>query len=173
MDLGLAAELRIVPLFSIQAEAVFTWDNAPLWQYTLNDNQKDVDRYTQKLTGLTLQFPLMAKLNFYPGKFRLSPFFGGYFIVPLGEMKMDSPRDEKKSYSYSVSLPLGLLGGLSASYPMGPGLIFADLRYVADLGEPELQGGSEIETYRRHMITVSFGYEFGLIKKQQNAGSSK
>jgi hypothetical protein len=110
----------------------------------------------------------MARLNFYPGKFRVSPFFGAYVILPLGEMKIrsDSPRgDGEESLPYSLSPPLGLLGGLSIGFPLRTGIIFADIRYTADLAEPELEN-SEITSYRRHMMTLSFGYEFGLLKKK-------
>ena len=107
----------------------------------------------------------MAKLNFYPGKFRISPFFGGYVFLPLGKIKTGSPVDEEESFSCSLSPPLGLLGGVSAGLPLGPGMIFADIRYSADLTEPELKDSGGIDTYRRHGMTLSFGYEFGLFKK--------
>ncbi|MDR2051799.1 MAG: PorT family protein [Treponema sp.] len=166
LDAGLQASVQIVPAFSIQVEALFTWDDASKWLYALNPNGVDLDRHTRTFTGLSLQFPFMAKLNFYPGKFRVSPFFGGYFILPLGEIKTDSPIDEEESFSYSLSPPLGLLGGFSVGFPLGPGMIFADIRYAADLAEPELKDSGGIKTYRRHMAALSFGYEFGLFKKR-------
>ncbi|MDR1353053.1 MAG: outer membrane beta-barrel protein [Treponema sp.] len=164
LEAGIQASLQIVSFFSIQAEAVFTWDNASKWQYSYINS--DLDRYTRTFTGFSLQFPLMAKLNFYPGKFRVSPFFGGYFILPLGKIKTDSPQDdEESSFSYSFSPPLGLLGGISVGFPLGPGMIFADIRYSADLAEPELKDSGGIDTYRRHGAALSFGYEFGFFKK--------
>ncbi|MDR2047854.1 MAG: hypothetical protein LBP69_00215 [Treponema sp.] len=165
LEAGIQASLQIVSFFSIQAEAIFTWDNASVWQYTLNTNGRDLDRYTRRFTGLSLHFPLVAKLNFYPGKFRVSPFFGGYFLLPLGEIKTDSPIDEEESFEYSLSPPFGLLGGLSAGFPLGPGTIFADIRYAADLSGPELKDSGGISAYRRHGAALSFGYEFGLFKK--------
>jgi hypothetical protein len=172
LDAGIQVCLQIVPIFSIQAEAIFTWDNASKWQYALNSNDLELDRYTRQFTGLSLHFPLVAKLNFYPGKFRVSPFFGGYFILPLGEMKTSSYQDEEKSFGYSVSPPLGLLGGISVGFPLGPGIIFADIRYSADLAEPELKDSGGISTYRRQGAALSFGYEFGLFKKGKT-GSAK
>jgi hypothetical protein len=114
----------------------------------------------------------VAKLNFYPGKFRISPFFGGYLLLPLGEMKTSSPYEGEESFSYSVSPPIGLLGGISAAFPAGPGMFFADIRYSADLAEPELKDSGGISTYRRHGAALSFGYEFGLFKKGKT-GSAK
>jgi hypothetical protein len=164
-EAGIQVSLQIVSFFSIQAEAVFTWDSASVWQYALNSNGLDLDRYTRKFDGFSLHFPLVAKLNFYPGKFRVSPFFGGYLFLPLGEMKTDSPIDEEESFAYSLTPPVGLLGGLSVGFPLGPGMIFADIRCSADLAEPDLKDSGGITTYRRHGFALSFGYEFGLFKK--------
>jgi hypothetical protein len=162
LNTAVQATVEIVPLFSVQAEALFTWDHGSLWQYEFINNV--TDRYQYTFTTLSLQFPLLAKLNFYPGKFRVSPFLGAYVIVPLGTIKT-AHHNETASYDYAYSPPLGLLGGLSVEFPLGPGLIFADLRYSADLGEIELQGGN-METYTRHTAALSLGYEFGLFKKR-------
>jgi hypothetical protein len=164
--MAIQASLQIVPVFSIQAEVVFTWDNATVWQYASNPvDADDVDRYTRKFSGLSLQFPLTAKLNLYPGAFRVSPFFGAYVLLPLGNMKTSSPLDQSRSFSTSLSSYLGLLGGFNAAYPLNSGYIFADIRYAADLGEPKLKN-SGIKTYRRHSMSITLGYEFGLLKKQ-------
>jgi hypothetical protein len=166
LDAAIQGTLQIVPLFSIQAEAVFNWDNATVWQYASNPvNANDVDRYTREFSGFSLQFPIMAKLNFYPGTFRISPFFGTYVLVPLGDIKTSSPLDRTKSFSPTYSSYMGLLGGLNAAYPLSSGYIFVDIRYSADLGEPEL-GNSDIKTYRRHSMSICLGYEFGLFKKR-------
>jgi hypothetical protein len=166
LDMGIQARVQIIPVFSIQAEAIFTWDNASVWLYAPNSSGDDLDRYTREFSGFSLQFPLTAMLNFYPGKFRVSPFFGGYLLLPLGELKTSSPKDNDSSFSYSISPPFGLLGGVSAGLPLGPGTIFADIRYAADLGEPELEDGGGIKTYRRNMVSLSIGYEFGFFEKR-------
>jgi hypothetical protein len=169
LNAALQATVEIVPLFSVQAEAVFTWDHGSLWQYEFLNN--DLSSYQYTFKSLSLQFPLLAKLNFYPGKFRVSPFLGAYAILSLGEMETDD-HGRQTSYDYSYSPPLGLLGGVSAEFPLGPGFIFADLRYSADLGSPDLQDG-DVETYTRHTATLSVGYEFGFFKKRQKTGSAQ
>ncbi|MDR1443304.1 MAG: PorT family protein [Treponema sp.] len=172
LELGILADIRIVPLFSIQTELDVTWDRAAVWKYSANEAQNDLERYTRHFESFSLQFPFLAKLNFYPGKFRVSPFLGPYVILPLGKMKTSRPRYEEESSAASFSPALGVLGGLSLSYPLGPGMIFADLRYAADLGEPNLPEIGITETYRRHMVSLSMGFEFGLIRKQPG-GSAK
>jgi hypothetical protein len=166
LNVAVQAEVELVPFFSVQAEAVFAWDNGSLWQY-----DDDLTSYQLKFRAPLLQFPLLAKLNFYPGKFRVSPFAGAYVILPLGKMETDNRGDEA-SYDYSFSPPLGLLGGLSVAFPLGPGWIFADLRYAADLSNPELKNG-DLETYTRHTAALSLGYEFGLFDKRQRTGSAR
>jgi hypothetical protein len=164
LNAAFQAAAEIVPLFSIQAEALFSWDNGSRWEYEYVSGDNKLRDYQQLFSGYSLQFPLLAKLNFYPGKFRISPFAGAYLILPLGKMETDN-RGEEASYDYSYDLPLGLLGGLSVAFPLGPGLLFFDVRYAADLSEPELKGGDP-KTYTRHTATLSLGYEFGLLKKR-------
>jgi hypothetical protein len=165
LDAAVQVNLLIVPLFSVQAEAVFTWDNASVWQYARNPNGVDLDRYTRWFRGFSLQFPLTARLNFYPGKFRLSPFLGGYVLLPLGNMKTGSALDGELSFSRPIPSSLGLLGGLSAAYPFGSGILFVDVRFAADLSEQELRD-SGLKTFRRNALSISLGYEFGFFKKQ-------
>jgi hypothetical protein len=169
LDLGIQASVQIVPAFSIQAEMVFTWDNAPVWNYFYVPERNDVDRYTRQYSSFSLQFPLVAKLNFYPGAFRVSPFFGGYVLLSPGDMNVDSARDAEKSYAYSISPPFGLLGGIVVALPVRSGMLFLDLRYAGDLGEPELQDSGGLSAYQRNMLSISIGYEFGFFKKTGSA----
>jgi hypothetical protein len=171
LNVAVQAAVEILPLFSVQAEAIFAWDHGSLWQYEYIKSENDIISYQHKFKALSFQFPLLAKLNFYPGKFRISPFLGAYAIVPLGEMET-TIGDETSSHPYSSSLPLGLLGGLSVEFPLGPGLIFTDLRYSVDLGESELRDGNG-ETYIRHTAALSLGYEFSFFKKRQKTGSAQ
>lgn len=170
LDAGFQAGVQIVPLFTVQAEMVFTWDNASVWFYALNPNGLDVDRHSREFQGFSLQIPLTAKLNFYPGKFRVSPFLGAYVLLPLGKMTIKDPLAGEESVPYSFSPPLGILGGVSAAFPAGPGMFFVDLRYSADLGLAEAEGRGD--TYRRGSVALCAGYEWGFIRKSQT-GSVK
>jgi hypothetical protein len=167
MDVGFQVSLQIVPLFSLQAELVFTWDKASVWFYIWNAAKNDVDGHTRQFTGASFHIPLTAKLNFYPGKFRVSPFLGCYFPIALGKMTVNDSLAGERAFSYAFSPPLGILGGLSAAFPLGPGMIFADVRYAADLAEPELRDGGGVNTFRRHRLVISAGYEFGFFEKQR------
>jgi hypothetical protein len=164
LDLAFQANLRLLSFLSVQAEAVFTWDNASLWAY-----QSNLVRYTHDYTSFSLQFPVLVKLDLYPGIFKISPFLGLYYLVPLGSLKVsNSLDDETHSLSYRISPPLGFVGGLSGSLKLGPGAIIADLRYAADFGTLEARNGSAGE-FRRSMISLTLGYELGFFSRKGGA----
>ncbi|MDR2079996.1 MAG: hypothetical protein LBP74_09780 [Treponema sp.] len=161
LDLAFQANLRVLPFLSVQAEAVFTWDNASLWAY-----QSGSVRYTNDYTAFSLQFPLLVKLDLYPGIFKISPFVGLYCMAPLGRLGVSTSQDrnrEKRSYRFSP--PLGFVGGLSGALKLGPGAIIADLRYAADFGDLEAKNGTT-EEFRRSMISLTLGYELGFLTRK-------
>jgi hypothetical protein len=165
LDTAVQAAVQVLPFLSIQGELIFTWDRASRWDY-FHAVSGERDRFTWDYTSFSLMFPLMAKLNFYTGKFRISPFLGLYFMVPLGDIQIsESLTDGEESSSYQYSPPVGLLGGLSGAMKLGPGMIFADLRYAADLGKVDPAGG-DIKTYLRSMGSLTFGYEWAFFVKK-------
>ncbi|MDR1238877.1 MAG: PorT family protein [Treponema sp.] len=168
LDAGFQAGVQISPRLSLQAEINLVLDSASMWLYALNAGKNDVDSYTRQFTGLSLQFPFMAKLHFYPANFRVSPFLGLSLLAPLGKITVNDVFAGKNSFAWSYAPPpLGILGGLNVSFFAGPGIFFADLRVTADLGKPALQDAGGIDTYRRYKLIISAGYEFGFFKKQQ------
>ncbi|MDR2629666.1 MAG: hypothetical protein LBC60_01940 [Spirochaetaceae bacterium] len=167
LDTAIQVNLRLLPFLSVQGELIFTWDNASYWNYTRVSGV--TDRYTQDYTAFSMQFPLLVRFDFYPGKFRLSPFFGPYFVAALGNLKTSNSLDNRaQSWAYRVSPPMGLSLGLNGGRELGPGVLFLDLRYGVDLGEPEVRSG-DLKTYRRSMISLTIGYEFGFIDKQRES----
>jgi hypothetical protein len=163
LDIALQANVQLLSFLSLQTEMVFTWDNASLWAYTGTIAAND--RYTRDYTSFSFQFPFIVKFDFYPGSFRLSPFAGLYGFVPLGKLEASvSMSNDKQSLSYQVSPSMGLLGGLAGAMKFGPGMIIADLRYAADLGDFEA-GGAKI--FRRNMASLTVGYELGFFTKKK------
>jgi hypothetical protein len=165
LDTALQATLRLLPFLSIQGEVIFTWDNASYWNYTRISGI--TDRYSQDYTSFSLQFPLLVRLDLYAGQFRVSPFLGAYFLAALGNLRTTNSLDNQDlSWTYRVSPPVGLSGGLNVGRKLGPGILSIDLRYGIDLGEPEVQSGN-LKTYQRSMVSLSIGYELGFIDKQR------
>jgi hypothetical protein len=163
LDIALQANVQILSFLSLQVEAVFTWDNASLWAY--EGTVAAYDRYTKDYTAFSFQLPFIVKYDFYPGVFRLSPFAGVYYLLPLGKLETsDSRNNNKDSLSYKVSPSAGFLGGLSGAMKFGPGMIIADLRYAADLGDFEARGTN---IFSRSMVSFTVGYELGFFTKQK------
>ncbi|MDR1909694.1 MAG: hypothetical protein LBQ35_07255 [Spirochaetaceae bacterium] len=166
LDLAFQASLPVLPFLNVQAEAVITWDNASVfkWRQAYSGGESIVERYSREYDSFSLQFPLMARFNLYPGKFRISPFLGMYFFLPLGKLTETSSLNsiDESFLSYRYSLPLGILGGLNGAMKLGPGMILADLRYTIDLGEPEPPEGA---VYRRSMLSLTLGYEWGFFTR--------
>jgi hypothetical protein len=163
LDLALEARVQVLAFLSIQAELMFTWDNASLWAYRGTPHL----RYTKDYRSFSFRIPLVVKYDFYPGRFRLSPFIGAYCVLPLGKLEASNSLDNsRQSLSYELSSPLGLLGGLSGALQFGPGVIIADLRYAADLGEFKGRD-TAMEKFRRSMVSFTVGYEFGFFPKKK------
>jgi hypothetical protein len=169
LDAALYAALQIIPRLSVQGEVIFTWDRASSWDYIGGPTARNIDRYAREYSSFSLSFPLTVSWDFYPGRFRLSPFGGLYFFLPLGKMKIASSlAGTEESLAYRVSPPLGLLGGLAAGLKLGPGMLVADLRYAIDLGAPEVRD-RDMDTYRRSMISFSLGYEWAFFTRKEGA----
>jgi hypothetical protein len=165
MDAGLQVNVRLLSFLSLQAEAVFTWDKASVWSYRAGTGAEV--RYANDYQALFFQFPLVVKFDLYPGRFKISPFFGAYYVLPLGKLEAsNSLNADRQSLGYRVSPPAGLLGGVSGALGLGPGALIADIRYAADLGDLEAREGT-IHQFRRSMISVTLGYELGFIAKKR------
>jgi hypothetical protein len=158
MDVALQANFRALPFLSVQAEMVWTWDDLSLEEYIPSGSSYIIS--ARDHTSFSFRFPLLLRLDFYPRSFRVSPFFGFYYFQPLGKLTVNDSRG-KRQVSWKASPPIGLTGGLSVGRKAGPGIVFADLRWDIDLGETEPDG--DIPAYRRSMITLSVGYEFGFL----------
>jgi hypothetical protein len=106
-DTAIQANLPLLPFLSIQGEVIFTRDNASRKNFIRNSGGQ-IEEYTQNYTSFFLQVPLLLRLNFYPGKFRVSPFFGLYYIAALGHIQIeDHPDNQRKSWTTGYFRPLG------------------------------------------------------------------
>jgi hypothetical protein len=84
---------------------------------------------------------------------------GGFVSFPLGQTDMgDSFRDT--SSSFDAGCVFGLAAGGSAGIRLGPGNLFADFRYMADIGNTTTTGGEAL--YNRGMVMFGLGYEIAL-----------
>jgi hypothetical protein len=161
---GLFVSVFLNSLLSFQAEMDFTFDNLV---YRGIDDTGGAGEYTpvyanEKFTAYSLMFPLLAKVNFRPGNFRLAPFAGIYAFLPLGKAPYRKNPGEEDSFSWSAAAPLGYTVGLEAATKFGPGLIIGDIRYAGDFGTITIHNDEDI-AYRRGGVSFTLGYAFGFI----------
>jgi hypothetical protein len=162
---GVWGSLRLNSLFALQGEVLFTEDTlvyrgldpAGITTYVLAN---------KKYTSYSLMFPLLARVNFRPGLFRLSPMAGLYAAAPLGKTRYHKGKEGTVDYSWSFSVPLGFIVGFEAARSYGPGSLLAGLRYSRDFGNLKIKDRSGTR-YGRDMVTLYMGYEFGFMDRNK------
>ena len=160
---ALMLEFRPFRFLSLQTEAIFNYDIFELGRQQTGQTDLTTDRFT----GMTLRFPLLIKVPLEFGIFTPSIFAGAYWVMPLGKINATVAGGERAAASMWMRLPIGLIGGIELSFALGPGEIFADLRYVRDLVSTRLVDGDiGISQYFRQEASVSLGYKFLLWKRR-------
>ncbi|MDR1420023.1 MAG: hypothetical protein LBI86_06590 [Treponema sp.] len=158
---GVVGAVRLSSLFAVQFEIVMTGDTLVYRGLDLLANQYVLAN--QKYTNLSLMFPLLFKVNLWTGPVRLSPLAGFYLAAPLGQTRYRyNPGGEKRSLSWSFSVPMGFTAGIEGAVQYGPGRIFGGARYAGDFGNvtiADFRGTS----FRRHTFSLYLGYEFGFL----------
>ncbi|MDR0623281.1 MAG: hypothetical protein LBG10_02510 [Treponema sp.] len=160
---GLFVSFSLNSLLSLQAELDFTFDNLV---YRGIDDIGGAGEYTpfmgnEKYTAYSLTFPVILKVNFRPGNFRIAPFAGIYAFLPLGDAAFQrNPGGNEDAFSWSAAAPLGYTAGFDAAMKLGPGMLIGDIRYAGDFGTITIQGDEDID-YRRGALSFTLGYAFG------------
>jgi hypothetical protein len=154
---GLVLELRLFRFFGLQAEGNFVYETFEAPGTTTQGDLRPPDSFT----SMSLVFPLLAKAPLSFGDFTLSPYAGAYYVLALWDAeKQAGVSGETESVAVSMELPLGFMAGTEAGFSLGPGELFADLRYGRDLGATVL-GTGEGYQHVRDRINVCLGYKFG------------
>ncbi|MDR1565720.1 MAG: outer membrane beta-barrel protein [Treponema sp.] len=171
---GFSGALRLTGLLSFQLEILLADDTLVYRDLLLTSDPPLI--VTEKFSSLVLTLPLLLKANFRAGLFRLSPLAGFYLALPLGKShyRINNEQD-KESYSWSFSLPLGFTMGFEGAVQYGSGRIFTGLRYSVDFGAASINDavtldGKEVQ-YRRHSFSLYLGYEFGFYDGKKLGGS--
>jgi hypothetical protein len=169
---GLFVSVHLISLFSLQVEADFTFDNLVYRGVTLTGKDgTHIPLENVKYTTYSLMFPLLFKVNFRPGNFRIAPLAGVYAFLPLGDAAYRAqPAGKEGSFSWSANVPLGYTLGVEAAIELGPGILVADIRYAGDLGTVAIHDAGDTTvkdtSYKRRMVSFTLGYAFGFIRKR-------
>jgi hypothetical protein len=156
LEAALHVTCYFLPFLGIQGEAVFTTDYAPFKTYRITGGDSpSLAMYEAPFTSFSLMFPLLLKYTYRKDFFAISPMAGAYFALPLGEMQNEQIKGE-----FSVNPPLGYVLGINLGRKAGPGTLFLDLRWAADIGETVNASSGEF-IYKRSMLSIAVGYEMG------------
>jgi hypothetical protein len=170
---GVSGALRLNSLFSLQLELLLTGDTL-----VYRGLEKDFLE-NEKYSSLSMMIPLIGKMNLRAGPVRLSPLAGFYLTAPLGKTRYHyhyHTGDGDASYSWFWSVPIGFTAGIEGAIRYGPGRIFAGMRYAGDFGkitindDPGFRKHSNTydhTDFRRHSLSLYFGYEFGFLDRKK------
>jgi hypothetical protein len=168
---GIWGSLRLNSLLSLQLELLFSQDNLVyrgLDNVGLDSQGNDIYVMAhEKFSSYSLMFPLVFKLNFRPGLFRVSPMAGIYAAVPLGKARYTRSGGGSVSYPWSFSVPIGITVGVEGARKYGPGFILAGIRYSRDFGDVKIRDRRNVK-YDRDMLSLYLGYEFGFLDRNKN-----
>jgi len=141
-----------VPFFSrfgLQVEGVFNYD-------------MDITNNKQKIPAMTISPTALLKCHIYrQGNMLYSIFAGAYTTFPIS--------DTIKTFAKYQPFPVGLTAGLCFAGKIDPipGLFFIDLRYSRDQFKSNtIVSADRDREFRRSAVTISVGYEFGIITKK-------
>jgi hypothetical protein len=162
---GIWGSLRLNSLLFLQLEVLFSQDNLVNRGLNYMGNYEYFMAHN-KFTTYSLMFPLVFKLNFRPGLFRLSPMAGIYAVVPLGKVRYSYSGGGGESYSWSFSIPMGATIGLEGAREYGSGSLLAGLRYSRSFGNVEIKNVQNTR-YGRDMLSIYLGYEFGFLDRNK------
>jgi hypothetical protein len=162
---GISGALRLSSLLSLQLDLLFSGDTL-VYRGLRQEKDGSFVYYNERLSTAFLTLPLVLKVNFRPGSFRLSPLAGFYAALPLGQTAFrENPGGKEQSYSHSAA-SLGFTAGFEAAMEYGPGMMVAGLRYSGDFNYMAIDYNNPKDTagdtrYRRNIFSVYVGYEFG------------
>ena len=164
LNAAIHASLQIKPLFAIQTEVLYLQDSVDV-DYWLS--------FQNTFKSNSLIIPLMGKMTFRPNNFSIEGFGGVYISIPLGALEygeLDLYSDSGLTNTkQNFNNTFGLLIGGSFGIKAGPGIAFADVRYLYDLNgtKTKIHRAPDSELYRRRKILLSIGYNIGLISKNK------
>jgi hypothetical protein len=144
--------------FTFSLQTVITASEDVAW-FTHQEVVKDADNVWQVPTQVgyssyIMTVPLLFKFSFKPGRFLIGPYVGAYASLPLPD-------------TAAYAAPLGVVLGAELGVRLGPGVLYLDVGYFADLDESQFMGATAEDNvaYRKTTINAALGYSFGIGKR--------
>ncbi|MCL1921507.1 MAG: porin family protein [Kiritimatiellaeota bacterium] len=140
---GLSAEGHFLDFLSLEAGVEIT-----------NDWLLIAGRSNDEYHDFILETPVFIKYVYNPS--------GNYFIGPFAGIKTTvSLRGATKPSLFSW------LAGLQYGVRIGPGFVFVEARYSADLGNSRAKIGFSDQEYKRYMLNLGVGYKYGFFPRER------
>jgi hypothetical protein len=158
LNAAFQASVQLLSFLSVQTEVVFATDFAP-FRWLDKTDPTQISLRGNALSSYSLMIPLLLKYTYRQPRYYGAAFAGLYAAMPLGEMETKSG-----NFKYSLDTPAGYVLGIGTGMRAGPGFLFLDIRWSADLGQTCDNKGDPL--YKRSMVSIGIGYELGLINKK-------
>jgi hypothetical protein len=152
---------------AVQAEANFMFGQKKTWKLSYGG-------FSGEITGKysSLDIPVLLRFDVINRPALFGVLAGPYLSFPLGDIELSFPSEVAEfagmpstydidSEGITAGIALGIYGG----YPIGPGRIVGDVRFILDFNP--LKGkafGSTAEVIKRRGLNISAGYEISLGK---------
>jgi hypothetical protein len=103
----------------------------------------------------SLDIPVLVKYAFLQNPLVVGVAVGPQISIPLGDIKVASEDIGADGITF------GAVAGLYAGYPLGPGRIIGDLRFLFDFNQLKAsESGVDADVLARRALIFTVGYEF-------------
>jgi hypothetical protein len=160
-ELAVVAEFSFLRFLNLEAGAAVIYETFMAGRTAQGISAQGLGeeaRFTDTVQGLSLMIPLRVKIPVTMDGFVLSPFAGGYYLLPLDVMTGETG-------SYKMEPPFGISLGFEWGIPRNSRMLFFGLRFDYDIGLSSAGENGALH-YSRTRIGLFLGYKFSLWKKK-------
>lgn len=112
----------------------------------------------------SLELPILVTYDFNVGPVTLTALAGPHLSFPLGKVKAETKdfgkKPEKHDFGIDSKALFGMTFGMAVGFPVGPGSIVGDIRYLNDFSKLRAEAyGSVNDVLTRRTLNISLGYQ--------------
>jgi len=117
---------------------------------------------TTEYKFVSLDVPVLFRYTFMDAPVSVGLLAGPYLSIPVGKLKTTMTiKGDTGSSSGEVDMEgvgFGAAAGLFVAYPMGPGSIVGDVRFLFDFVHPKIKGTTD-PMWNRRALNITAGYQ--------------
>jgi hypothetical protein len=141
---------------AVQVETNFMFGQKKTWEMSYGG--QSLGEIEGKYSSLDI--PLLLRFDFINKPALFGILAGPYISLPLGDIEIASTGEASMTVDPD-GITAGIAAGIYGGYPIGPGRIIGDVRFIMDFNA--LKGkdsGVTEELLKRRGINITVGYEF-------------